>query len=76
MPFTVASAEEFEVASQLIARKGIAPLMSSKTSDKRGKWSLMPFLLTDYQDELAGVNWSLFEDEWNQLVPGPPSGIG
>ena len=25
MPFTVASAEEFEIASQLIARKGIAP---------------------------------------------------
>lgn len=76
MPFTIASAEEFEVASQLIARKGIAPLMSSKTSDERGKWSLMPFLLTDYQDELAGVSWSLFEDEWSQLVPDPPSGIG
>lgn len=54
LPFTIASAEEFEVASQLIARKGIAPLMSSKTSDEKGKWSLMPFLLMDYQDELAG----------------------
>lgn len=76
MPFTLASAEEFEAAIQLIARKGIAPLMSNKTNDEKEKWSLMPFLQTEYRDELAGLRWNLFEDEWSQLLPDPPAEIG
>jgi hypothetical protein len=75
MPFTIASAEEFEIASQVIARTGIEPLMSNKTSAEKVRWSLLPFLFAEYRDELTNVSWSLFEGEWSQLMPDVRSRI-
>jgi hypothetical protein len=69
MPFTTASAHEFEVASQIIAQVGIAALMVKKTSGEQRSWSLLPFIRHHFRDEMKQVNWMIFEADWNRLLP-------
>lgn len=69
MPFTIASAHEFEAASQVIAQIGIATLMRKKTSPEHRSWSLLPFMRDHFTNEMKGVNWTMFEADWNRLLP-------
>jgi hypothetical protein len=73
MPFTVASAHEFEITSQIIAQVGISSVMSKKTTEEQRSWSLLPFIMSQFSNEMRGVNWGLFEDEWARLIPAKPS---
>jgi hypothetical protein len=69
MPFTVASAHEFEIASQIFAQTGIALPMSKKASPESRMWSLVPFLSRHFPDKVQKVNWLLFEEDWERLTP-------
>jgi hypothetical protein len=44
MPFTVASAHEFEVAIQVVAQIGVNELMLKKISGEERNWSPLPFI--------------------------------
>lgn len=68
MPFTTASAHEFEVASQIIAQVGINGLMGKKTSVEQRSWSLLPFMSDTFSAEMKQVNWTIFEADWNRLL--------
>ena len=68
MPFTIASAHEFEVASHVIAQVGIAALMGKKISGQHRSWSLLPFLRDQFSMEMRKVNWAIFETDWNRLL--------
>jgi hypothetical protein len=72
MPYTVASAHEFEITSQVIAQVGIGSVMSKKTAEEQRSWSLLPFMNVKFSNEMQHINWSLFEDEWAQLMPAKP----
>ena len=69
MPFTIASAHEFDAASQVIAQVGIAALMRKKTSIEQRSWSLLPFMRSHFPNEMKKVNWMIFEAQWNGLLP-------
>lgn len=72
MPYTVASANEFEIASQVIAQVGISSLMGKKTAAGRWGWSLFPFITENFSEEMRHVNWRLFSDDWDRLMPNMP----
>jgi hypothetical protein len=69
MPFTIASAHEFEPTSQVIAQVGVDAVMSKKTSLEQRSWSLLQFMRGHFPDEMERVNWTVFEADWNQLLP-------
>jgi len=69
MPFTIASAHEFEVASQVVAQVGIDALMSKKTSVEQRSWRLLGFMQNHFADEIKQVTWTMFEADWKRLLP-------
>ncbi len=69
MPYTIASAHEFEIASQVIAQASISTVMAKKTGAEQRWWSLLPFLHTEFKQEMRQVRWNLFADDWARLVP-------
>ena len=69
MPYTVASAHEFEVAIQIVSEVGIHRLMNEKTSSEERHWSLLPFIRERFANEMKTVNWTIFERDWNRLLP-------
>jgi hypothetical protein len=68
MPYTIASAHEFEVAIQIVAQVGIHRLMGAKTSSEERHWSLLPFIRDRFADEMKTVNWTIFEKDWKLLL--------
>jgi hypothetical protein len=72
MPYTIASAEELELASQVIAQVGIFSVMSKKTSPKQQQSALWPFVQVTFKEELGRVNPRLFGDEFLALAPKRP----
>jgi hypothetical protein len=67
MPYTIASVHEFEIAGKIIAQVGIREVMRAKTEGERRRWSLLPFVFSEFGGEMRHVNWRLFEDEWEQM---------
>jgi hypothetical protein len=61
MPYTIASVHEFEIAGQIIAQVGIFEVTWGKTEGKRRRWSLLPFLCSEFSEEMRHVNWRLFD---------------
>jgi hypothetical protein len=72
MPYTVASAHEFEVTSQIIAQVGIFCLMNKKTASGQNRWSLLPFVYAEFKEEMRRINWHLFASDWARLIPDAP----
>jgi hypothetical protein len=72
MPYTIASAHEFEATSQVIAQVGIAPLLSAKTAPEQRGWSLLPFVSNKFHEEMKRVDWRLFAEDFAKLVPTKP----
>jgi hypothetical protein len=73
MPYTIASAHEFEIASQVIAQVGVFTVMAKKTKPgQQRSWSLLPFITENFSEEMRGVSWRLFADEWAGLIPNRP----
>lgn len=69
IPYTVASAHEFEVAIQIVAQVGVHRLMKEKTSSEEQRLSLLPFIRERFANEMKAVNWTIFEKDWNRLLP-------
>jgi hypothetical protein len=69
MPFAIASSADFEVASQIIAQTGIEKMMAQKTDTRSRGWMLAPSLSGKFEDEMRNINWRLFSDDWEKLVP-------
>lgn len=68
MPFTIASAHEFEIGIQIIAEVGIAKVMAIKTRGEHRTWGLVAVLASAYSNEIKRVNWALFGDDLQRLV--------
>lgn len=69
MPYTIASAHEFEIASQVMAQVSISAVMAKKTTGGERRWSLLPFINNNFSEEMRRVNWRLFADDWARLLP-------
>ncbi len=74
MPYTIASAQEFEIATQIIAQAGICSFMARKTMPEWRKWLLFQFARTVFEEEMRRVNWCLFDDGWTRLMRDGPDG--
>jgi hypothetical protein len=68
MPYTIASAHEFEITTQVIAQVGIFSMMAKKTAPEQQSWSLFPVASTYFRDELQRVNWHLFAGDWTRIT--------
>jgi hypothetical protein len=71
MPFTIASAHEFEIAIQIIGEVGIAKVMALKTKGHHRTWGLAAVLADAFGDELKRINWALFSDDLKGLLEMP-----
>jgi len=71
MPYSLMSASEFEVVTQVIAQTNIAAVMTKKTSPERRSWGWLSFLLKDFEKSRQLVNPQLFPDEVNRLMTIP-----
>ena len=67
MPYTIASAHEFEITSQIMARVGIFALMAKKTAPERRKSLLLPVVRTQFSEEMRHVKRVLFDNDWANL---------
>jgi len=72
IPCVIASANEFEIACQVIAQTGIAPVMATMPTDNTWIWSLLGSVQTNFGTEMARVNWRLFETEWREMLSPQP----
>ena len=72
MPYTIASAHEFEIGAQVIAQAGVAAVMSHKTGQEMRSWSLLPSITGRFSTELSRVNHHLFGDDLLNFVPKQP----
>jgi len=72
MPYTIASAHEFEITSQIIAQAGIFPVMAKKTAPEQQGFSLLPLAKSDFEEEMRHINWRLFADDWARMMPNIP----
>jgi hypothetical protein len=69
MPYTIASAHDFEIAIQVMAQVGISPLMEKKTVGEHRLWLLLPFINSFFKAEMRSANWGLFADDLDRLLP-------
>jgi hypothetical protein len=60
MPFTIASAHEFETAIQIVAEIGISKVMAAKSQGEYRTWGLVAFLQATFASEITRVNWAGF----------------
>jgi hypothetical protein len=72
MPYTIASAHEFEITSQVIAQIGIFTFMSKKTTPEQQGLSLLPFATNDFKEEMRNINGRLFADDFAKMMPEIP----
>ena len=69
MPYTIASAHEFEITSQIIAQVGIFSMMSKKTTPEKQGLALLPLASDDFKEEMRHINWHLFADDFGKMLP-------
>lgn len=73
MPYTIASSHDFEITIQVIAQVGISAVMKKKVASDHRWWSLLAFVRDAFEDKMSNVNWRLFFEEWDDLLPAPPT---
>lgn len=69
MPYTVASAHEFEIVVQIVAQTGIAAVMAGALKPERWRASLMPFVRDGFKEEMSRLNYRLFAEDVKALAP-------
>ncbi len=74
MPYTIASSHEFELAIQIVAQLDISRVMGKKIADDQRKWSLMPFIMTEFKEQVRLAERFLFAEDWKKLMPKMPDG--
>ncbi len=67
MPFTVASASEFEVATQVFGKAGLTNVMNAKTQEPQRGWALLPFLISEFNSEVASSHRHIFGNDFRSL---------
>jgi hypothetical protein len=68
IPYVIASANDFEIACQVVAQTGIARVMSARPATQSGAWSLLGVVQTNFKSEMSRINWRLFESEWHRTM--------
>ena len=73
MPYTVASAHEFELAIQVIAQLNI---YQSSAEDCWRPTNVVPLavFMGEFKEQMISVNQSLFANDWERLIPQCPMG--
>ena len=66
-PYTIASASEFEIISQVINQIGIRPVMEAVITPERRGWTLLPIATNMFPEQLAKIDRLLFRAEFVQL---------
>jgi len=69
-PYTIASSEEFEIASQIIARRGIAKVLARRVVGEPKTWALGPYLNSFFPDDKELRVKMLFPETWRAIGPG------
>lgn len=68
MPYTVASAVEFEFAIQVMTARSIAEVLHAKTEPPQRDWLLLPFLQGAFGKEMAVANPDLIGEEFSAAM--------
>ncbi len=68
MPYTIASAQDFETAIQIIAQVGIEKVMGVKTEADRRMWSLSAVISDRFNDQLRNVSRQIFGDALKDFI--------
>jgi hypothetical protein len=66
-PYTICSIREFELAIQVMARTGIAPVMSHKTNEEHQHWAMHAFLSRRFEHEIRAHAVDLFAAEYDAI---------
>ena len=69
MPYTVCSIQELEKAIQIMRTRGIGTVMASKVDAEHRTWAFDAHLRTKFNEDIKSIR-CLFQDEYDQLVPG------
>jgi len=72
MPYTVASAHEFEIVVQLISQVGVGSLMGKKVMGAKNSWSMLPYLMDEFKAEMPKVNRRFQLNEFRRIVRDVP----
>lgn len=70
MPYSIASAADFEALLQVVATRSIHEVFGLKTDETHRNWGWVGFLPDNFAEESAHIRASLFEDEVQRLF-GP-----
>jgi len=65
-PFTLCSLQEFELAVQVMATDGIAPVMAGKTQVEQRTWAMGPYLNGAFAAQIAASE-ILFVEDWQRV---------
>ena len=68
-PYSVASCEDFECLTRVIARHDIATVMGRRFSSGKQHWNTYVFLLDEFRDDVQAVGGGLFRDEMDEIHP-------
>lgn len=68
MPYSIASASDFETLLQVVAVKSITEIFALKTDETHRSWGWLGFLPTTFPEETTNAKVQLFEDEVQQLL--------
>jgi hypothetical protein len=74
MPYTIASAQDFEVLVQVIAGVGIQTVMAKRMETQQWNWSLGPFLRDNFPEQMKTAKGGLFVEDFKRLLPERPAG--
>ena len=72
MPYTIASAQDFEVLVQVIAQVGIQTVMAKRMETQQWNWSLGPFVRDNFPEQMKGAKGGLFVEDFKKLLPERP----
>lgn len=68
MPYSIASASDFEALLQVVVARSISDVFALKTNETHRNWGWVGFLPHNFAEESERVNVLLFEDEVERLL--------
>jgi hypothetical protein len=70
VPFAIASIDELEIGSQIMAETGIQPFLGMKSDAEHRGWSMSPFYMAKFPEQAARAHRRLFADEFFSFGSG------
>jgi hypothetical protein len=68
-PYVICSAEDFEIAMQIIGQVGIARFMEERRNPDYNMWAFSAFMNKAFRDERRNIRGDLFADELHRIHP-------